>query len=216
MEGLERLKASGRPVGIVSGGSYGWAACLVRLLPVDVFIFENGAGYFSKESGRIQLTDVGNRDDRQELTEIFLELKKEFPELKLAADDDLRRFDCAIDIGQEQHVRPEVVQAVLDRLAERPGVQARPSSIHINFWKGNFSKATTLDRWRESRGLPKEGSLYVGDSLNDEPLFAEYKMSVGVANVAKHLARMKNRPVWILKGEGGNGFAELANLICRR
>ena len=216
MEGLERIKASNRPIGIISGGSYGWAACLVRLLPVDVFVFENGAGYFSKEAGRIHLSDVGQRDDRKELTFIFSELKKEFPELKLAADDDLRRFDCAIDIGQEQHVTPEIVQAVLDLLAEKPGIQARPSSIHINFWKGNYSKASTLDVWRTTKGIPKENSLYVGDSLNDEPLFAEYKMSVGVANVARHLARMKNRPVWILQGEGGNGFAELADLICRR
>lgn len=183
---------------------------------MDVFIFENGAGYFAKVAGRIHLVGVGRRDDRREMSFLFSELKKKHPNLALATDDELRRYDCAIDIGQEQQVDPKLVETILQWLTSHSEIQARPSSIHINFWKGTFNKASTLALWRETENISKEHSLYVGDSLNDEPLFAEYAMSVGVANVAKHLARMKNQPVWILRGEGGEGFSELADVICRR
>jgi len=214
--GLEKLKAAGKRVGVVSGCSYGWGACLIRLLPVDLFIVENGGAYFTKEKGTVQSVDVGRYETRKDLSFLFSKLQREFPELSLSQDDGLRRFDCAIDIGQEKHVAPEIVDALLNRLQSENGVNARPSSIHINFWKGAFSKASTLQRWCEQHGIKKDESLYVGDSLNDEPLFAEYRMSVGVANVRKHLQKMKTPPAWILEGEGGEGFAELVGLICRR
>jgi len=209
---LENLKAAGKRVGIVSGCSYGWGQTLVKLLPVDLFIVENGAAYFTKDSA----VDVGRPETRKDLLGLFQRVLMEFPDLKLAKDDNLRRFDCAIDIGQEQSVDPATVRAVLERLTREPGIQAKPSSIHINFWRGSFSKASTLETWCRTQNIAKEKSIYVGDSLNDEPLFAEYEMSAGVANVRKHLQHMKTPPAWILEGEGGEGFAELAALLCRR
>ncbi len=217
---LEDLKKAGKPVGIVSGCSYGWGATLIRLLPVDLFIVENGAAYFTKDPSQknspIHVTHLGHAETRSELLADFAKLAREFPELHLAQDDYLRRFDCAIDIGQERTVDPKTVQAVLERLRALPGIQARPSSIHINFWKGTFSKASTLEKWARTKNISRDRAIYVGDSLNDEPLFAEFKMSAGVANVRKHLQAMKTPPAWILEGEGGEGFAELTRLICRR
>ena len=48
LAGLEKLRAAGKRIGIVSGCSYGWGATLIRLLPVDLFIVENGGAYFTR------------------------------------------------------------------------------------------------------------------------------------------------------------------------
>ena len=55
--------------------------------------------------------------------------------------------------------------------------------------------------------------LFVGDSPNDQPCFAYFPVSAGVANVARYLDRLAPPPVYVADSEGGHGFAEIANLI---
>ena len=59
-----------------------------------------------------------------------------------------------------------------------------------------------LDRW-----------IYVGDSANDEPMFAHFPLSVGVANVREQLELMAAWPRFVSQGEGGHGFAEFAQRL---
>jgi hydroxymethylpyrimidine pyrophosphatase-like HAD family hydrolase len=54
---------------------------------------------------------------------------------------------------------------------------------------------------------------YAGDSPNDEPMFAYFPLSVGVANVQAFLPAMKAHPRWITRQPGGLGFAELAAIL---
>jgi hydroxymethylpyrimidine pyrophosphatase-like HAD family hydrolase len=58
--------------------------------------------------------------------------------------------------------------------------------------------------------------LYVGDSLNDEPMFGFFPNSVGVSTVTRVLAHMSAPPRWVTRGPGGRGFNEIARALLRR
>jgi hydroxymethylpyrimidine pyrophosphatase-like HAD family hydrolase len=57
--------------------------------------------------------------------------------------------------------------------------------------------------------------LFIGDSPNDEPMFAAFKHTVGVANLGRYLDRLKHPPRWITESESGAGFAEMADALIR-
>ncbi|MCC6875768.1 MAG: hypothetical protein IT378_15785 [Sandaracinaceae bacterium] len=59
----------------------------------------------------------------------------------------------------------------------------------------------------------RERWLFVGDSGNDAAAFAFFSLSVGVANVREHLARLPVPPAYVTERERGAGFAELAARI---
>ena len=58
--------------------------------------------------------------------------------------------------------------------------------------------------------------VFFGDSPNDEPMFGFFPFSVGVANVAGFVDRMKSHPAYVTKGEGGIGFAEGVDTILKK
>ena len=57
--------------------------------------------------------------------------------------------------------------------------------------------------------------VYAGDSPNDEPMFAAFPMSVGVANISAFAHRLKSKPAYVTSAHSGEGFAELAALLLR-
>ncbi len=61
-----------------------------------------------------------------------------------------------------------------------------------------------IDRW-----------VYVGDSTNDQVMFAHFPHSVGVANIRRFEAQLTHPPRWITQAERGTGFAELATHLLR-
>jgi len=63
--------------------------------------------------------------------------------------------------------------------------------------------------WERAR----DAVIYAGDSPNDEPMFAAFPLSVGVANIQAFAHRLKNKPAYITQGHSGQGFAELAALL---
>ncbi|MGH7031865.1 MAG: hypothetical protein ACREE9_06240 [Stellaceae bacterium] len=87
-------------------------------------------------------------------------------------------------------------------------------------WFGGFDKlamarrmlaelfATDIERDRDA-------FIYIGDSLNDEPMFGFFPNSVGVATVRSCIDRMTTAPKWVTKRGGGSGFVEVANALLR-
>jgi hydroxymethylpyrimidine pyrophosphatase-like HAD family hydrolase len=57
--------------------------------------------------------------------------------------------------------------------------------------------------------------VYVGDSLNDAPMFAAFPLSVGVANVRDVEDVIETKPKFITAAREGRGFEELARAILR-
>ncbi|HSN34036.1 MAG TPA: HAD family hydrolase, partial [Ideonella sp.] len=106
------------------------------------------------------------------------------------------------------------VEAVL-RVMREQGMTATVSSIHVNGWYGSHDKLSGA-RWIVRRLLRRELDaecrhwLYVGDSTNDQAMFAHFPLSVGVANLLDFADRLDTWPAWLAEGTRGAGFAEIA------
>ncbi len=216
---LESLKQKGFWLVLVSGRPAGWADCLMRILPIDAMVFENGAGVMIKEGSKITTvrlaSDKNLSEEKKILEELFISLKKEIPHLKLATDQPYRLYDYAIDFIEEPPpLSATETEKTLNFLNRAPGITAKLSSIHINYWYGQHTKVTAceylLNTEGKTRSIHLENVLYSGDSPNDEPLFQFFHHSVGVANIRLFWDKLKFHPKFITQLEGGNGFQEFA------
>ena len=119
-------------------------------------------------------------------------------------------------------LRPLSQEAVAEivRIFEAHGATAKISSIHVNGWFGEFDKLTMAKQYaRDVFGvsLAEENDTFAfcGDSPNDEPMFAFFTHSFGVANVRQFLPLMKSPPATITQAEAGAGFTEVVDAILR-
>ncbi len=221
-ETIWNLKKAGYWLVVVSGRPAGWADALMRLWPIDHMIFENGAGVMSRDGKRVITTNLATTADREKnvsrLKDTFTRLKKFNPRIKPASDQFCRLFDFAIDYCEEPPVlEPSEVDELMGILAREKGITSKLSSIHINFWVGEYSKVTAcsylLDQQRSSTKILSDQVVFVGDSPNDEPLFDLFSNAVGVANVLPFLGKMKRHPRFITDESGGKGFEHVASIL---
>lgn len=213
-----RLAAAGISVIPVTGGCAGWCDQIIRTWPVKAVIGEGGAFYAERSapqtvSWHFWDDEATHRRDQRAILAAVAELQLDF-EPKLATDQPFRYVDVAVDYNQQQSLTPEQVAAVHDAM-QAQGFNVRQSSIHLNIWLGDFDKATmSLRVGRELLGLDTEAlqkrSIFIGDAPNDESMFRDFPMSVGVANIRKHLPVMTHRPTAIVSQRSGLGFAEMA------
>lgn len=220
--GLRMIPITGRPAG--------WVDHLARMWPVDAVIGENGAFYYYLDpsqgrDGKLVQRFVQSKELRAEnykkLWATFENLRKEMPGLSVASDQGYRAIDLAIDFCEDV---PRLPESDIDKIVAaflKAGAQAKISSIHVNAWFGAHDKYSCCklllkELYKESFDEVKESYLYFGDSPNDEPLFREFPHTVGVANVAEFLPRMKSHPSYITAKDGGHGFAEAARWILKQ
>jgi hypothetical protein len=221
---LCRLAEAGISVIPVTGGCAGWCDQIIRTWPVRAVIGEGGAFYAERTapqtvSWRYWEDELKHRRDQQTILEAVAALKLDF-EPRLATDQPFRYVDVAVDYNQQQSLTPEQVAAIHDALLAQ-GFNVRQSSIHINIWLGDFDKSTmSLRVGRELLGLDTQAlqqrSIFIGDAPNDESMFRSFPMSVGVANIRKHLPIMTHRPAAIVSQRSGLGFAEMAEAWLRQ
>jgi HAD superfamily hydrolase (TIGR01484 family) len=224
---MERLQAAGVQVVPVTGRPAGWCDMIARFWPVAAVVGENGAFYFrydhaAKKMTRVWARDQAQRDlDRARLTEIGAELLRHVPGAALAADQRYREADVAIDWCEDV---PALDAAAVQRIVEllqRHGLTVKVSSIHVNAWFGAYDKLTMTRRLlREEFGIDVEHDrdevAFVGDSPNDEPMFAFFPNSIAVANIAAFADAIQHPPAYVTRAAEGAGFAELARLILAR
>ena len=214
---LYELQNAGVEVIPVTGASAGWCDCLIKTWPINTVIGENGALTMSKNQRGIVTTHlVKNADnvarDMARLKQIATELSARHPEIQYTQDQKFRLSDIAFDIGQAVMVDAAVSERATQWLIDQ-GVQARRSSIHINVWIGDHSKATGALQLLNGRNIAVGDCLFIGDSPNDEAMFKHFPLSVGVSNVEKFLSKMQHAPVYITQREGGFGFVEMTHAI---
>ena len=95
---------------------------------------------------------------------------------------------------------------------EAAGARAKVSSIHVNGWFGDYDKLTMTrrlfrDGWQADLDALRGECVFVGDSPNDQPMFAFFPHSVGVANVAAFAAQMIHLPAYVTRPErAGTGL----------
>ena len=58
-----------------------------------------------------------------------------------------------------------------------------------------------------------EECIYIGDSPNDEPMFKEFPLSVGVKSVENYAEIMTHYPTYITDKDSNQGFEELVKFI---
>jgi len=221
---LENLQRAGFLVVPVTGRPAGWCDHIARMWPVDGIVGENGAFYFRYDRARKKMdqhfwaSPEELKSNRAKLVAIEKEVLSSVPGSALASDQAYRLADLAIDFCEDVPALPESEVDRIVAIFERHGAQAKVSSIHVNGWFGDYNKlsmaktflADVLDMdWEEA----KNSVVYAGDSPNDEPMFAAFPLSVGVANIHAFEHRLKNKPAYIANGHSGDGFAELADLL---
>ncbi len=223
-EALWNLKNSGLVVVPVTGRPAGWCDHIIRFWPVDAVIGENGAFVFYIDGGKRKRLDILQDevidDLKRKLHTLSEKIRKEFPNVFWASDQNYREFDLAIDICEDV---PRWDEKDVDRLLEfcgNEGAHAKLSSIHVNTWFGDYDKMTAFKKWTKAKmpGAVKTISsldnwIYIGDSPNDEPAFEFFNMSVGVNNIKKYLEHLDHCPTWITEGRSGEGFCELSKVL---
>jgi HAD superfamily hydrolase (TIGR01484 family) len=227
-DALERLQSAGLVVIPITGRPAGWCDMIARFWPVDAVVGENGAFYFSYDRKalamrRTYFASALERDEnRRRLEEVRARVLNEVPGAAVASDQAYREADLAIDFCEDVPVLP---QSAVDRIVEifqSVGAQAKVSSIHVNGWFGQYDKLSmTRVMMKEKFGADLDASrdsvAFIGDSPNDEPMFAHFPVSIGVANVRDTLHRFKSLPAYVTKGRGGEGFVEFSDhLIASR
>lgn len=219
---LQRLQHAGLRVVPVTGRPGGWVDHLARMWPVDGVVGENGGLWFYMDGHKLVRSflqdEPTRRRNRERLDELGAVILARVPGAALASDQPYRDLDLAVDFCEDvPRLPPERIDEIVSWFRSA-GATAKVSSIHVNGWFGTFDKLTgcrrlVRDRWQESLDDQVDRWAYVGDSPNDEPMFAFFPVSVGVANVAGFLDRMTHHPRYVTPGSGGHGFAELVDRV---
>jgi HAD superfamily hydrolase (TIGR01484 family) len=217
---IERLQNAGITVIPVTAAPAGWCDLMARMWPVGAVIGENGGLCFrhDRASGlterRYWAPPPERVAARSRLAALEAEIVAVLPGCGIAHDQRYREVTLAFD--NRGGAQPEEILARL----QAAGARTTVNSIWVLGWFGDFDKlamtrrmmaelfATDIDRDADS-------CLYIGDSLNDAPMFGFFSHSVGVATVRRYADRMLALPRWITEGAGGAGFAEVAEALLR-
>jgi HAD superfamily hydrolase (TIGR01484 family) len=221
---LWRLSTAGLKIVPITGRPAGWCDLIAREWPVDGVVGENGAFVFWEAEGRrlrqmISLDAVPN--DAPALERVRERALREVPGCRVAKDQFCRRFDLAMDFAEEEPALGLGEAQKIKRICDEEGVRAKISSIHVNAWMGDYDKLSTALRYLGERfgyddERDRERVMFVGDSPNDEPMFAHFPKTCGVANVRRYGHLMRRFPAFVTESEGGEGFAEAAKQILDR
>ncbi len=218
---LAALQAAGLPVIAVTGRPLGWSREVALPTPLAAIVAENGAVALWREGDEVRVEFADGEPVRDanaaRLRAVAARIVAEVPGATLSHDSVGRVTDIAIDHAEFAHLDPAQIDRVL-ALMRREGMNATVSSIHVNGWFGAHTKltgATWIVRRLLGRDLDAERDawLYVGDSTNDEPMFAAFPLSVGVANIVDFADRLRRWPAYVTALDRGRGFVEVAETL---
>jgi len=213
---LEKVKRMGLKTVVVTGRPAGWCDLMARWWPVDSVIGENGALSYSMSNGKIQRDifdpSLSLKKSEELLSSLLDEIKSNFGEVFLAADQPFRQWDLALDISEEYWMPLAKVQKIYDFCRSR-GANAAISNIHLNIWYGSYTKLDMSIRMLKKWNIDIEEGIYIGDSPNDEPMFKEFPLSVGVKSVKRYVDIMTYYPSYVTDKDANQGFEELVDFI---
>jgi HAD superfamily hydrolase (TIGR01484 family) len=221
---LERLREAGLLVIPVTGRPAGWCDHIARMWPADAVVGENGAFWFRYDANARKLFKryvVGGEERRlreAKLEAIGRKILIEVPGSAIASDQPYREADLAIDFREDVPPLPRAAVARIVAIMEAEGLTAKVSSIHVNGWFGGYDKLSTARRMMRDEfaidlDASREQFVFVGDSPNDQPMFAYFPNAIGVANVREMADLLTDFPAWVAPSAGGEGFAEVADAL---
>ncbi len=221
---LEALQSAGLLVIPVTGRPAGWCDLIARFWPVAAVVGENGAFYFRYDRASRRMTrryarsDAERAADRARLAAIGAQVLRTVPGARLAADQAYREADLAIDYCEDVAPLPAGEVQRIVALLEAQGLTVKVSSIHVNAWFGQYDKLTMtrrlmLEQFGVDLARHRDALAFIGDSPNDEPMFAYFPVSAAVANIAHFADALAHKPPHVTAAAEGAGFAEFAQQL---
>ncbi len=220
LDALQRLHSAGLPTIAITGRPAGWSEPFAMAWPVAAIVAENGSVMLrcceAATLRRDFTQDAATRQAHlQRLRRCAAAVVDAVPGARLARDSDGRLTDIAIDHSEFAHLDAAQIDAVLGVMRQH-GLSASVSSIHVNGWIGDHTKATGA-RWAVQQALgwsfDARQWLFVGDSSNDQAMFAEVPLSVAVANIERFVSQLQVLPAYVTPSPRGRGFAEVVERL---
>ena len=212
---IEELAGRGVPVVLVTGRPAGWGQAFLAIAPLAAVVTENG-GVTWRRDGRRTIKTYGVPaetvpDLRRRMLEAVADVARAVPGARLSSDSAYREVDLAIDWNEEVSLPAADAERVVAML-RAAGFTATRSSVHVNFGPPVFDKLTAcraVIRTLFGDGDDLAPYVYVGDALNDAPMFGGFPRSVGVANVRAVWDELPHRPAFVTDAAEGAGVREL-------
>jgi HAD superfamily hydrolase (TIGR01484 family) len=225
-QSLWKLYDAGIGVVPVTGRPAGWCDMIARFWPVEAVIGENGAFCFSYDYQKKTMIRQFYQSDSDRihganlLKQLERRVLRDVPGCAISADQSFRIADLAIDFCEDVPALPDESIRKICSIARNLDLNCKVSSIHVNCWYGSHDKNESLEKYLFSKySLPMASIqpqiLFIGDSPNDEPLFAAVDNSVAVSNIHRFLDTMTHWPAYMTQKRSGDGFCELVNRILK-
>ena len=215
-EALERLSASGTPVIMVTGRPAGWGQAFMKMLPVLAVVTENGGVTFVRQGRRQHklygVPQASLPEWRRRMNDAAVDVMSKVPGARLSSDSKYREVDLAIDWNEEVSLGRDEAEIVVQML-RKAGFSAVRSSVHVNFGPPHFDKLsacmTVVRQLLGGDANDLSPYVFVGDALNDAPMFGGFPSSVGVANVKAWWDELPFKPAYLTERPEGAGLREL-------
>lgn len=214
---LEQLQQAGIRVIPVTAAPAGWCDQMARMWPVDGVIGENGGFFFTRDAthGLRRRFWHGEHADAvlQQLHDKAALIQRQIQGARLADDQPFRLASLAFARDGDRHREQALGQAM-----RALGLDVTINNLWVLGWIGGYDKlAAARQVLAEEYGLDESAAqhqlAYSGDSLNDAPMFAWYRHTLGVSTIRDYLPELTRAPAWISEGPGGAGFVEFAHAI---
>ncbi|HEY4244233.1 MAG TPA: HAD-IIB family hydrolase [Kofleriaceae bacterium] len=215
-DALEKLGNAGIPVVMVTGRPAGFGHAFMKMTPVLACVTENGGVTFVREGRKINkiygVPPASLPEWRRRMNEATLEVMKKVPGARLSSDSKYREVDLAIDWNEEASLSRADAETCVG-LIRKAGFAAVRSSVHVNFGPPHFDKLsacmTVVRQCLGGDGNDLSQFVYVGDALNDAPMFGGFPTSVGVANIRAWWDELAFKPAFVTERPEGAGLREL-------
>ena len=219
LDALQRLADAGLPVIAITGRPAGWSEPFALAWPVAAIVAENGAVMLRRDGAGLRrdfTQEAVTRSANQRRLQVCLQdVLARVPGSAAATDSPGRLTDIAIDHSEFHHLSSAQIEAVVAVMHEH-GLNATVSSIHVNGWIGDHDKPSGA-RWAVETVLGQAFDparwVYVGDSTNDQAMFEQVPLSVGVANIARFVPQLRVLPAYVTPLPRGRGFAQVADVL---
>ena len=215
-EALERLGDAGIPVIMVTGRPAGFGQAFMKMTPVLACVAENGGVTFVRDGRKLHkhygVPPASLPEWRRRMNDIAVDVMQKVPGARLSSDSKYREVDLAIDWNEEVSLSKDDAESCV-QIIRKAGLSAVRSSVHVNFGPPHFDKLSAcMNIVRQVlKGDANDLSpyVYVGDALNDAPMFGGFPTSVGVANVRAWWDELTHKPAFITERPEGAGLREL-------
>jgi len=213
---LEKLGEAGIPVVLVTGRPAGWGQAFMTVAPVAAVVTENGGLTFVREGRKLKklygVPPASLPEWRRRMLELANDVQRAVPGARLSSDSNYREVDLAIDWNEEAQLTREQAEIAV-QMCRKAGFAASRSSVHVNYGPPHFDKLSaciTVIR-QVVGGDPADLTpyVYVGDALNDAPMFSGFPSSVGVANIKMWWDELSHKPAYVTERPEGAGLREL-------